>query len=186
MTKQQQEAYNKFLKALELQEQGISRQEIFKQVGYASLDSLTKYMRKQGYKYNEQQQKYIKIDSNTDCNTKSNTKSNTDCNTGVIIVEKQEPQISNEQVALLDMLQNEQETIKNLLEWYKRHCNTSNTFIKIELPKAENVMISTRSNKIVWEQFKAFAKRNSSDFKMGDLLAQALKEFIDKYEGENI
>ena len=68
MTKQQQEAYEKLLKALELQEQGVSRQEIYKKVGYASLDSLTKAFRKQGYKYNDTEQKYIQL-SNTDSNT---------------------------------------------------------------------------------------------------------------------
>ena len=56
------------------------------------------------------------------------------------------------------------------------------TFIRIELPQRENVMISARSNKVVWEEFKEFAKKHSVNFRMGDLLAQALKEYRDKYK----
>lgn len=72
-----------------------------------------------------------------------------------------------------------------MLEWYKQYSNrdnTSNTVIKIELPQSENVMISTRSNKVVWERFKVFAKNNSVNFKMGDLVAQALQDYMDKYK----
>ena len=71
-----------------------------------------------------------------------------------------------------------------MIGWYKRYSNTdktSSTLIKTELPQSENVMISTRSNKAVWEQFKIFAKNNSVNFKMGDLVAQALLDFMKKH-----
>lgn len=177
MTKQQQEAYNKFLKVLELQEQGIPRQEIYKIVGYASLDSLTKYMKKQGYKYNGQEQKYIQV-SNTECNTECNT-----TRTEIVEVHKHEI-IEPGQLQFVELLQQEQDTLKSMIEWYKQYSNTnntSNTLIRIELPQSENVMISTRSNQVVWDQFKIFAKNNSANFKMGDLVAQALLDYMNKY-----
>lgn len=176
MTKQQKEAYNKFLKALELQEQGIPRQEIYKEVGYASLDSLTKAFKKQGYKYYDEEQKYVQI-SNTDCNTDCNT-------TGEIIEVHKHEVIKTSQLQFVELLQQEQDTLKSMIEWYKQYSNTnntSNTLIRIELPQSENVMISTRSNQVVWEQFKIFAKNNSANFKMGDLVAQALLDYMNKY-----
>lgn len=178
MTKQQQEAYDKFLKALELQEQGVSRQEIYKKVGYASLDSLTKAFKKQGYKYNDQEQKYIQV-SNTECNTDSNT-----TRTEIVEVHKHEI-IEPSQLQFVELLEQEQETLRNMIEWYKQYSNTnntSNTLIRIELPQSENVMISTRSNQVVWEQFKIFAKNNSANFKMGDLVAQALLDYMNKHK----
>lgn len=187
MTKQQQEAYDKFLKALDLQDQGIPRQEIYKIVGYASLDSLTKYMRKQGYRYNDQEQKYIQS-CNTDSNTISNTISNTDSNTvrTELVETPRQPIVEVGNYGLVQLLEDEQDTLKAMIEWYKNYSsntnNTSNTLIKIELPQSENVMISTRSNQLVWEQFKIFAKNNSANFKMGDLVAQALLDYMNKYK----
>lgn len=178
MTKQQQEAYNKFLKALELQEQGIPRQEIYHMVGYASLDSLTKAFKKQGYKYCDEEQKYIQV-SNTDCNTSCITHT-----TEIVEVHKHDV-IGSGQLQFVELLEQEQETLRNMIEWYKQYSNTnntSNTLIRIELPQSENVMISTRSNQVVWEQFKIFAKNNSANFKMGDLVAQALLDYMNKYK----
>lgn len=182
MTKQQQEAYNKFLKALELQEQGIPRQEIYHMVGYASLDSLTKAFKKQGYKYCDEEQKYIQVS-----NTESNTECNTSCNTyeTEIVEAHKHDVIEQRQLQFVELLEKEQDTLRNMIEWYKQYSNTnntSNTLIRIELPQSENVMISTRSNKVVWEQFKIFAKNNSANFKMGDLVAQALLDYMNKYE----
>lgn len=178
MTKQQQEAYNKFIKALDLQEQGISRQEIYHMVGYASLDSLTKAFKKQGYKYCDEKQRYIQV---------SNTESNTSCTTQTteIVEVDRNDVVDPKQLEFVKVLEQEQETLVSMIEWFKQYSNTnntSNTLIRIELPQSENVMISTRSNKVVWEQFKIFAKNNSANFKMGDLVAQALLDYMNKYE----
>lgn len=177
MTKQQQEAYTKFQKALELQEQGIPRHEIYSIVGYASLDSLTKVMRKNGYTYSKQEEKYIN-NSNTECNTF--------CITPVKIIEtpKNEIQVI-ERSEVIELIEDEKETLKELLEWFKAYRNTgntSNTLIKIELPESENIMISARSNRVVWDRFKNFAKKNSAHFTLGDLVAQALLDYMKKYE----
>ena len=185
MTKQEQILKEKIDKALELQEQGIVRQEIYKMVGYASLDSLTKAFKKFGYTYCKEEKKYIHRDlmSNTGSNTDSNTSSNTP-KMDITLVEKKEMQVPV-QSEVLDLLDQEKDTLKDMIAWYKQYSNTSNTsntFIKIELPISENVMISTRSNKVVWEQFKIFAKNNSANFKMGDLVAQAFKEYMEKYQ----
>lgn len=79
----------------------------------------------------------------------------------------------------------EKNKIKAMIEWYKVFSNIgniSNTIMKIELPQSENVMISTRSNKVVWEKFKTFSKNHSANFTMGDLVAAAFLEYIEKYK----
>lgn len=180
MTKQQQIAYEKFKKALELQEQGISRHDIFSIIGYASLDSLTKIMRKHGYTYDDAEGKYIKKDCNTVCNTKGITNEVAIVQTELVPAKVHS--IGNE---LLTYIESEQDVLVEMINWFKNYsntCSTSNTLIKIELPESENTMISTRSNKIVWEQFKNFAKKNSPYFTMGDLVAQAFLEYMKKYD----
>lgn len=173
----------KFTRALELQAQGIDRREIYKMLEYQSIDAFTKMMRKFGFKYDKNQEKYVQADCNTQSNTKSNTKSHTYSSTSVKVIEKQELKTTAEQMAVLQLIEQEQETLMQMLDWYKRMSNTDgNTFIRIELPKSENTMISARSNKVVWEEFKEFAKKHSVNFKMGDLLAQALKEYMEKYK----
>lgn len=169
----------KFIRALELQEQGTDRRDIYKILEYQSIDAFTKMMKKFGYKYDKSQQKYIQ----SECITYSNTK----CSTEVRVIEKQELKITEEQIAVFKLVEQEQETLKQMIEWYKRMSHTSSntessTFITIELPHSENVMISARSNKVVWEEFKEFAKKHSINFKMGDLLAQALKDYMEKYK----
>lgn len=49
---------NKLLEILELQEQGKTRTEIWKALGYSKCSGLTRYMQGKGYIYNEQQNKY--------------------------------------------------------------------------------------------------------------------------------
>ena len=189
MEKGEVAANERFRKALELQDQGVSRNEIYAQLGYSSIDSLTRYMRKQGYKYSKEEKKYVKADSNTTCNTNSNTTCNiedSNSNTKVQNATKNEMVLDNAQIEVLNILQEEQHTLLSMLEWYKQQvsntCNTnSNTLLMtVNLPKSENVIVSSRANKEVWAKFKEFTKKNN-DFTACDLLSQALVDFMNKY-----
>lgn len=173
LTKQQQQKIDKVNKALELMKNGRTIKEVYAEVGYSRWDKLKRALNELGYE--EVDGKWI--ESNTGCNT--------DCNTTMEIVEVHKHEvIEPSQLQFVELLEQEQETLRNMIEWYKQYSNTnntSNTLIKIELPQSENVMISTRSNQVVWEQFKIFAKNNSANFKMGDLVAQALLDYMNKY-----
>lgn len=197
MTRQQQEAYDKFLKALELQEQGIPRQEIYKHedVAYSSIDTLTKLMRKNGYKYSDEEQKYIQVTpSNTEDTTSSisessvrtttpnttsdnipnTTQTTTPSNAEIRAIEPQHGE-------MLNVLLEEKETLSELLSWFKKYRVLTQTDILVELPVCENTQISCRANKIIWEQFGVFAEQHKATFNKADLMSQALKEFIEKY-----
>lgn len=184
MTKQQQQKIDKVNKALELMSQGKSIKEVYAEVGYSGADKLKRALKELGYTEVNGHWEKSNTNCNTECTTECNTESNTNCITNKNeVVETKKQELDKSQV--IDLLEQEQDTLKSMLEWFKRFSNTENTsniLIKIELPASENVMISTRSNKVVWEEFKKFAKKNSDNFKMGDLVAQALLEYMNKYK----
>lgn len=171
MTKQQQRKINKVNAALDLMNNGKTIKEVYTAVGYSRVDKLKRALTELGY---------IEVEGkwqncNTDCNTKYNSMEK-------LIEVKRPTNINTKHLQLLKNLEQEEDTLLNMIEWYKTYSSTSitcNTHIKIELPKSENVMISTRSNKVVWEQFKVFAKNNNANFTMGDLVAQALLNYMD-------
>lgn len=184
MNKQQQQKIDKVNKALELMKQGRTIKEVYQEVGYSGADKLKRALKELGYiEIDKQwiQNKANDMNSNTSSNTNSNTSSNTNK-----MVEVHKQQIADiNKLNIVTFMEQEQDTLKAMIEWYKKNSNTintSNTFIKIELPISENVMISTRSNKVVWEKFKMFAKSNSASFTMGDLVAQALLDFMNKHQ----
>lgn len=147
---------------------------------YSATSKLRRALRELGYI--EIEGEWVK--SHTKSSTSSNTVDDTDSSTSVKVIEKKELKTTTEQRAVLQLMTEEQETLRQMLTWYKRINSRSegDTFIRIELPQSENVMISARSNKEVWEEFKEFAKKHSVNFKMGNLLDQALKEYIEKHE----
>lgn len=175
MTKQQQQKIDKVNKALELMSQGRTIKDVYEEVGYSRWDKLKRALIELGY---------IEIDGQW---VMSNTGSSTQSNTAIKVIETQEIKTTAEQMEVLKLMEQEQDTLMQMLAWYKKMSNTGSntdgsTFIRVELPQSENVMISARSNKIVWEEFKEFAKKHSANFKMGDLLAQALKDYMEKHE----
>lgn len=177
MTKQQQQKIDKVNKALETMNKGATLNEASSIVGYSRPDKLRRALKELDYV--EYKGNWIKVSE--DCNTRSNTNSNTEKNE-VVLVENNQISLPHD---IIDLLQEEQGTVKAMIDWYKvfsNTCNTSNTIMKIELPQSENVMISTRSNKVVWEKFKTFCKNHSANFTMGDLVAAAFLEYMEKYK----
>ena len=208
-------AEEKIAKLLELQEAGVSIDEIYGELGFGSSKTLNNFANRKGYRLDRKTKKYVlkKAEQETDapviqvalnevgvdvpCMTNSNTIDNTrsisqctiDSNTSSAITKQEtittiEPQ-SLHPVALnefINIWDNEKDTLKEMLEWFKTYKSKNNSDMLLELPKADNTMISLRSNSIVWEQFGAFAQNYKGEFSKGDLLAQALKEFMEKYQ----
>lgn len=166
---------------------GRTVKDVYAEVGYSATDKLKRALRELDYIEVDGQWKKSNTESSTTSMTSSSTVGNTNCHTAVKVIEKQELKTTAEQMAVLQLMEQEQDTLVQMLEWYKRMSHTGSntdgsTFIRVELPQSENVMISARSNKAVWEEFKEFAKKHSVNFKMGDLLAQALKDYMEKYQ----
>ena len=184
---------DKFEKVLELQEQGLHRTEIYKICGWKRLDTLTRTMRKRGYVYDKKQEKYIQM---TDVgqlpptNKPSKTKKHQEvvkANSSTMLDLENDVLKNN----ILGLAKSYDE-IMGLLEWYKTSGGQVSSIdaevievvqqgIQIDLPKIESIKTSIRVNKEIWQQFGKFAELHS-EFVKGDLLAQALKEYMEKYQ----
>ena len=180
------EVNEKIKKVLELQEQGVPRQEIYKLCEWSSLDTLTRTMRKRGYIYDKLQSKYIQVTEGGQLSPKVEHKVGTIKSN--VTIDLQNDALKENILGLAEHY----EEIMGLLSWYKTSggqlsstkqqiIEIVNQGIQIDLPKVESIKTSIRVNKDIWAQFGLFADRHS-EFVKGDLLAQALKEFMDKHD----
>lgn len=176
----------KFKKVLELQEQGVPRTEIYKICEWSSLDTLTRTMRKRGYVYDKLKEKYVQRTDGGQVSS-DNAEREIAVNQSSAIIDLKNDVLKGN---ILGLAKRYNELIE-LLEWYKAYGGQVSSDkpqvievvqqgIKIELQKSESIKTSIRVNKEVWEQFGKFAELHN-EFVKGDLLAQALKEYIEKH-----
>lgn len=167
---------------LQLQSEGKTRHEIKDIVGYKLLDSMTKYMRKYGYKV--ENNIYVLRDDN--CHQKQNVEIPT-----VIQIDDKGITRSNGlniKQDMIDIIEHKDE-IFDMLEWFKNRDDKGmtevieviNEGIKIDLPDSETTRTTIRINKVIWEDFDKFCNENK-EFNKQDLMAQALKEFMKNNE----
>ena len=160
----------KLEKILELQEKGLNLEEIAKEVGYKNIDSMNKYMNKQGY--SKQNNIYILKEqekaegANEEMNIENNQDLTQDLTTETTeTIEKTE-------------LQQIKEQMKNIERWCMNEKYSYN--LKVE-PKALDLKnTSVRVDKKALEKFDKVAEKYSSVNK-AYLLSKALEEFADKY-----
>lgn len=164
---------------LQLQSEGRTRHEIKDILGYKHLDSMTKYMRKRGYKV--ENDRYILSDDS--CHHFESTEikpiSFTDdksMTTNDVLNIKQD---------MIEMIEHKDE-IFDMLKWFKNRDDNGmtevieviNEGIKIDLPESETTRTTIRINKIIWDEFDKFCSENK-EFNKQDLMAQALKNFME-------
>ena len=75
--------------------------------------------------------------------------------------------------------------LMQMLTWYKTHKKHISmpqvtNKVHINLPRSKSFKASVRINKTIWDEFGAFAEQHR-EFNKSDLVAQALKEFMEKY-----
>lgn len=181
---------DKFKYILELQEQGLTRHEIKDKLGYKSIDSLTKFLKKRGYSFNNKLNKYTPIDDNnmTQVITQHKTSKKQDiilCDDKGMTIDIQQDLKNN-----IVNLANDYDKIQEVLKWFENRSDDEsmtqvievvNEGIKINLPKAEIIRTTIRINEITWNKFKKFAEEHS-EFNQQDLMAQALEEYINKHK----
>ena len=174
---------DKFKYILELQEQGLTRHEIKDKLGYKNLDSLTRFLKKRGYSFNDKLNKYIPVDDNSMTPViKEITSKKQDirlCDDKCIAIDIQQDIKNN----ILN-LANDYEKIQEVLKWFKNRSDDNevvNEGIKINLPKAKVKRTTIRINEITWNNFKKFAE-NHKEFNKQDLMAQALEEYMNKHK----
>lgn len=163
---------------LQLQNEGKTRHEIKDILGYKHLDSMTKYMRKRGYKVVND--KYILNDDS--CHQVGDIEIKP-----IYVIDDNSMTINNSNNIKQDMIEiiDHKEEIFDMLKWFKNRDDNSmtevieviNEGIKIDLPESETTRTTIRINKIIWEEFDLFCSDNK-EFNKQDLMAQALKDFM--------
>lgn len=163
---------------LELQSEGKTRHQIKEILGYKHLDSMTKYMRKRGYKV-ENDKYTLKDDS---CHQDGNAEIKP-----ILTVDDNSMTINDANNIKQDMIEiiEHKSEIFDMLNWFKNRDDNSmtqvieviNEGIKIDLPESETTRTTIRINKTIWDEFYLFCNENK-EFNKQDLMAQALKEFM--------
>ena len=172
---------------IQLDKEGKSRHNIKDILGYSSIDSLTKFMKKQGYIYKNgyiliNDDKGMTVVSNDKHMTNVSDQNNIDDNSMTSLINSD---LKNNLVGLAaDYLD-----IKKMLEWFK-NMNDDKSMIevsatitdglKINIDQSEYIRTTVRIGKDSWNKFEQFCNENK-EFKKQDLLSQALEEFIEKY-----
>lgn len=153
----------------------------FKKVKYNYSKELNKYI------YNDDvtgvMQKPIKHSSlNNGCITSDINKVNNNI-TDVIqndmvteIINKSDEDIKNN---LLDLVNN-YDVLKEIIELHRRNTSVIKQQIIIDIEDAESKLTTLRVNSKVLEEFNEFCS-NNKQFKKVDLLSQALKDFVKRY-----
>lgn len=97
--------------------------------------------------------------------------------------------IQNDIKANIINLANDYDKIQQVIKWFDNRVDDKgmtevieviNQGIKINLPQSENIRTTIRINKEIWDKFEGFSKKNK-EFNKQDLMAQALKEYMEKY-----
>ncbi|MGL5712938.1 MAG: hypothetical protein ACRCXT_16840 [Paraclostridium sp.] len=163
---------------LQLQDEGKTRHEIKDILGYKHLDSMTKYMRKRGYKV--ESDRYILSDDS--CHQVRNVEIKPR-----LLNDDNSMTINNALNIKQDMIEiiEHKHEIFDMLEWFKNHDDKGmtevieiiNEGIKIDLPESETTRTTIRINKVIWDDFDKFCNENK-EFNKQDLMAQALKNFM--------
>lgn len=166
---------------LTLQDEGKTRHEIKDSLGYKNLDSMTKYMKKRGYKV--ENDKYI-LNDDTYNSDESIENTQLSINNDSSMTFGHQNNIKQDMIEIIS----HKEELLDMLKWFKTRDDNSmpnvveiiNTGIKINLPDSENTRTTIRINQTIWEEFDTFCLKNK-EFNKQDLMAQALKEFMKKH-----
>lgn len=150
--------------------------------------------KKANYIYSKDLNKYIDNKSITDvmqanlevsngCISSDINKENNDNITDVLqkdtvteIINKSDEEIKNN---LLDLVSN-YDVLKDIIELHRRNTSVIKQQIVIDIEESGSKLTTLRVNSKVLEQFNEFCKDNKQ-YKKVDLLSQAMKEFIEKY-----
>lgn len=180
---------DKFKYILKLQEQGLTRHEIKDKLGYKSIDSLTKFLKKRGYSFDNKLNKYTYIDDTSMTNVIRDPKKSKQ--QGIMLNDDKGMtiDIQHDLKSNIIKLANDYNKIQEVLKWFENKDDDKsmtevievvNEGIKINIPKSENIRTTIRINKEIWDEFDEFSKKNK-EFNKQDLMAQALKEYMKKY-----
>lgn len=173
--------YNKSVTSV-CKELGIGRSTIrdrFKKFNYTYSKDLNKYI----HNNNITDVVQPNTNSNNECITYDINKKDNNYITDVIqsdtvteIINKSDEEIRNN---LLDLVTN-YDILKDIIELHRRNTSVIKQQIVIDIEEAESKLTTLRVNSKILNQFNTFCS-NNKQYKKVDLLSQAMKEFIEKY-----
>ena len=175
---------DKVMKILALQEQGMSRKEIYQIMEYKEINSLNRFMKRKGYILDGGKYKRAEAPVDTSKDDKDN----------INVISKEEAPNNMIDAMPEDFkenminLVNQYDKLQEMINWFNTKDaidNTNvievNTGIKIDLPEAPIKRTTIRVNESVWNDFLDLADANN-EFDKHNLLSMALKEYVEKYK----
>ncbi|MDB8794904.1 hypothetical protein PN290_14430 [Romboutsia sp. 1001216sp1] len=117
-----------------------------------------------------------RITSDIEIENNNNTTDVIQSDTITEIINKSDEEIKNN---LLDLVNN-YDVLKDIIELHRRNTSVIKQQIVIDIDDSDSKLTTLRINSKVLEQFNTFC-RNNKQYKKVDLLSQAMKEFIEKY-----
>lgn len=175
---------DKVMKILALQEQGMSRKEIYQIMEYKEINSLNRFMKRKGYILDGGKYKRAEAPVDTSKDVKDN----------INVISKEEAPNNMIDAMPEDFkenminLVNQYDKLQEMINWFNTKDaidNTNvievNTGIKIDLPEAPIKRTTIRVNESVWNDFLDLADANN-EFDKHNLLSMALKEYVEKYK----
>ena len=175
---------DKVMKILALQEQGMSRKEIYQIMEYKEINSLNRFMKRKGYILDGGKYKRAEapVDASKDDKDNINVISKEEAPNNMIDA------MPEDFKANMINLVNQYDKLQEMINWFNTKDaidNTNvievNTGIKIDLPEAPIKRTTIRVNESVWNDFLDLADANS-EFDKHNLLSMALKEYVEKYK----
>ena len=174
---------------LEQQELGLTRNEIYKLMGYSNIKNIDDFMKRKGYM--KENNLFVNGDKCTPTIPQTNTKTE---NTTVEVIDDvnvlgvlQDISVQNK---LLNMLEN-YDRFNKMLNWYETVGQMEDkstpivevvTGLEINFKESETIKTSIRVDKDIWEDFKELGESKYKHIANNKLISQALYEFINKYK----
>lgn len=148
-------------------------------------------IKKLNYKYSQKTKQYEPNTTDDKGMTKVIEKTQNNLKQDIIISDDKGMTIDIQQdiKANIINLANDYDKIQQVIKWFDNRVNDKsmtevieviNQGIKIDLPQSESTRTTIRINKEIWDRFDEFSNKNK-EFNKQDLMAQALKEYMEKY-----
>lgn len=173
---------------LSLQDQGLTRKEIAKEMEYTRLDTLDRFMKKKGYNRVEGIYKSMEGNCRTDIHNDGT------CSIAITnVMDDKSPitgiQDKEVQQKLLNMVNN-YDSFMNVIDWFNngghKEDNSTvieiNTGLQVDFSKSETIKTTIRVDKDIWDSFGEVCKSKYSHLNKHDLISKAFLDFIERYK----
>ena len=175
------EIMNYLNKILE-KDKDLSLNKICKEIIKINEKTNRNFLKKSNIVFDKNKRQYYIVDKNTNVTHNNSKKNDIEIvenykeSTNVTLINKIDLEM---QQNIIDIMQ-DAEILKQMIEQYKSNTTVLHQKLIIDLPKSNTKHTTMRINEIILDEFNKFSDKNKQYSKI-DLVSQALKEFIEKY-----